>query len=101
MATAPARIWNGHPRRVPVGLSAMDELTARRAKSFGPVAATYDRVRPGYPPDGVLWLLEGAHVPGAVGTARAPGAIRPAGTTGAGRTRCRVLDMGAGTGALT
>ena len=62
----------------------MDELTARRAKSFGPVAATYDRVRPGYPPDGVSWLLEEA---GAAGIAR----------TG----RRRVLDLGAGTGALT
>ncbi len=62
----------------------MDELTARRAKSFGPVAATYDRVRPGYPPDGVSWLLEEA---GATTIARAG--------------RRRVLDLGAGTGALT
>jgi SAM-dependent methyltransferase len=62
----------------------MDELTARRAKSFGPVAATYDRVRPGYPPDGVSWLLE---EPGAAQTARSG--------------RRRVLDLGAGTGALT
>src|SRR5580704_3653246 len=62
----------------------MDELTARRAKSFGPVAATYDRVRPGYPPDGVSWLLEEA---AAAGTART--------------ARRRVLDLGAGTGALT
>jgi SAM-dependent methyltransferase len=62
----------------------MDELTARRAKSFGPVAATYDRVRPGYPPDGVSWLLEEA---AAAGTARA--------------RRRRVLEIGAGTGALT
>jgi SAM-dependent methyltransferase len=62
----------------------MDELTARRAKSFGPVAATYDRVRPGYPPDGVSWLLEEA---AAAGIARA--------------RRRRVLDLGAGTGALT
>lgn len=62
----------------------MDELTARRAKSFGPVAATYDRVRPGYPPDGVSWLLEEA---AAAGIARAG--------------RRRVLDLGAGTGALT
>ncbi len=62
----------------------MDELTARRARSFGPVAATYDRVRPGYPPDGVSWLLEETKA------ARiAPGARR------------RVLDLGAGTGALT
>ncbi len=62
----------------------MDELTARRAKSFGPVAATYDRVRPGYPPDGVSWLLEEA---AAAGIARGG--------------RRRVLDLGAGTGALT
>ena len=57
----------------------MDELTARRAKSFGPVATTYDRVRPGYPPDGVSWLLEEA---AAAGIARA--------------RRRRVLDLGAG-----
>jgi SAM-dependent methyltransferase len=63
----------------------MDELTARRAKSFGPVAATYDRVRPGYPPDGVSWLLE-----------EAGGSLL--GRSGARR---RVLDLGAGTGALT
>jgi SAM-dependent methyltransferase len=62
----------------------MDELTARRAKSFGPVAATYDRVRPGYPPDGVSWLLEEA----------AANQVARAG-------RRRVLDLGAGTGALT
>ena len=62
----------------------MDELTARRARSFGPVAATYDRVRPGYPPDGVAWLLE---EPGAAAVARG--------------ARRRVLDLGAGTGALT
>ncbi|HTZ10598.1 MAG TPA: class I SAM-dependent methyltransferase [Acidimicrobiales bacterium] len=64
----------------------MDELTARRARSFGPVAAMYDRVRPGYPPDGVSWILE----PTTVGD---PGR--------GGRGRCRVVDLGAGTGALT
>ena len=54
----------------------MDELTRRRrARSFGPVADTYARVRPGYPPDAIAWLL-------------------PNGAE-------RVLDMGAGTGALT
>jgi len=62
----------------------MDELTARRARSFGPVAGTYDRVRPGYPPDGVSWLLEGASASGVAGSGRR-----------------RVLDLGAGTGALT
>jgi SAM-dependent methyltransferase len=67
-------------------VSSVDELTARRAKSFGPVAATYDRVRPGYPPDGVSWLLEPA-------AATAP--VRPEGR------RSRVVDLGAGTGALT
>src|ERR1019366_6678869 len=55
---------NGQLRRTLLGLSAMDELTARRAKSFGPVAATYDRVRPGYPPDGVSWLLAEAAAAG-------------------------------------
>jgi len=68
----------------------MDELTARRAKSFGPVATTYDRVRPGYPPDGVSWLLEASALPG-------PVASRLAGAS----PRRRVLDLGAGTGALT
>jgi SAM-dependent methyltransferase len=60
----------------------VDELTARRAKSFGPVAAVYDRVRPGYPPEGVSWLLDES-------------------TSTSGRARRRVLDLGAGTGALT
>jgi SAM-dependent methyltransferase len=66
----------------------MDELTARRAKSFGPVAATYDRVRPGYPPDGVAWLLESS-------------AASRLGAASGGAPRRRVLDLGAGTGALT
>jgi SAM-dependent methyltransferase len=68
-------------------VGAVDELTARRAKSFGPVAATYDRVRPGYPPDGVSWILEPAGATSAVlgGTGRKP----------------RVIELGAGTGALT
>jgi len=67
------------PRRV----GAVDELTARRARSFGPVAAMYDRVRPGYPPDGVSWVLE-----------------RAAGARGA-RDKLRVVELGAGTGSLT
>jgi SAM-dependent methyltransferase len=44
--------------------------------SFGVRAATYDRLRPGYPPDAVVWALDGAF-------AR------------------EVLDLGAGTGAVT
>jgi len=53
----------------------------KRARSFGPVATTYDRVRPGYPHDAVTWAL-------ADGVRQAPG-------------RLRVLDLGAGTGRLT
>jgi len=66
---------------------AVDELTARRARSFGPVASMYDRVRPGYPPDGVSWILEPLTASG----------------TGRGRhpARCRVVELGAGTGSLT
>jgi len=59
----------------------VDELTARRARSFGPIADIYDRVRPGYPADAVTWLLADHERPG-----------NPA---------KRVLDIGAGTGALT
>ena len=59
----------------------MDELTARRARSFGPIAATYARVRPGYPAAAVEWVLADHERPGNAAT--------------------RVLDIGAGTGALT
>jgi SAM-dependent methyltransferase len=59
----------------------VDEITARRARSFGPIATTYDRVRPGYPHDAVEWLLADHSRPG----------------NGASL----VLDLGAGTGALT
>ncbi len=54
-----------------------DELTEwrARARAFGAVAETYARVRPGYPSEAVTWLL----------------------TEGASR----VLDVGAGTGALS
>lgn len=47
----------------------------QRARSFGRVAAEYDRGRPGYPPEAIEWLL-GAHP-------------------------LEVLDLGAGTGKLT
>lgn len=53
----------------------MDDLTRRRARSFGAVADAYARVRPGYPVEAVRWIL-------------------PSGAE-------RVLDIGAGTGALT
>lgn len=48
---------------------------AAQARSFGAVAAEYDRVRPGYPPEVVRW--------------------------GLGDDPRRVLDLGAGTGTLT
>jgi SAM-dependent methyltransferase len=44
----------------------------RRRSSFGPAAELYDRVRPGYPPDAVGWML--------------------------GQTARDVVDLGAGTG---
>jgi SAM-dependent methyltransferase len=47
----------------------------RRARSFGPAAAIYERSRPGYPADAVGWLV--------------------------GSRPLRVLDVGAGTGKLT
>jgi ubiquinone/menaquinone biosynthesis C-methylase UbiE len=47
----------------------------RRARSFGPVAAAYDRGRPSYPPEAAQWLV--------------PGQART------------VLELGAGTGKLT
>jgi SAM-dependent methyltransferase len=53
----------------------MDEITRRRASSFGPVADTYARVRPGYPREAIAWLLP--------------------------ENAGRVLDIGAGTGALS
>ncbi|ALD12700.1 class I SAM-dependent methyltransferase [Clavibacter capsici] len=48
---------------------------AALASSFGAVSAQYDRVRPGYPEEAVMWML-------------------PAGAR-------RVVDLGAGTGKLT
>lgn len=51
------------------------EVKAQRSGSFGEVASHYQRFRPGPPPDAVAWLL-------------------PSRVT-------RVIDLGAGTGALT
>ena len=48
---------------------------AELARSFGAVAAAYDRGRPGYPPEAVSWLV--------------------------GDRPCTVLELGAGTGKLT
>ncbi|HTA34476.1 MAG TPA: class I SAM-dependent methyltransferase [Solirubrobacteraceae bacterium] len=48
---------------------------AQRARSFGRVAAEYERGRPGYPPEAIEWLL--------------------------GARPLEVLDLGAGTGKLT
>lgn len=50
-------------------------MRAERAASFSRVADAYERARPGYPADAVLWL--------------------------AGETPCDVVDLGAGTGKLT
>jgi ubiquinone/menaquinone biosynthesis C-methylase UbiE len=54
---------------------ATDGGTRGRADVFGQVAAVYERSRPGYPPQAVIWLV--------------------------GTTPRRVLDLGAGTGKLT
>jgi SAM-dependent methyltransferase len=51
------------------------EARERRRCSFGPVAETYERYRPGYPAEAVAWV--------------------------AGPTPGRVVDLGAGTGKLT
>lgn len=58
------------------------ELFARRASSFGAVAAEYDEHRPGYPPEAVAWAL-------------APVAARRGGGA------LDVLDLAAGTGKLS
>ena len=50
-------------------------MRTERAASFARVADAYERARPGYPADAVLWL--------------------------AGETPCDVVDLGAGTGKLT
>jgi SAM-dependent methyltransferase len=49
-----------------------DSELDRRRRSFGAVAELYDRIRPGYPPDAVGWML--------------------------GNTARDVVDLGAGTG---
>jgi SAM-dependent methyltransferase len=61
----------------PVPLGTVDELHARRARSFGSVATAYAQHRPGYPDEAVAWALESL-------------------TNGG-----RVLDLAAGTGKLT
>jgi SAM-dependent methyltransferase len=61
------------------------ELFARRANSFGAVAAAYAEHRPDYPVNAVRWALE---------PAAAAGLGAPDGTLD-------VLDLGAGTGKLT
>jgi SAM-dependent methyltransferase len=64
------------PGRFDVPLSALDPAEkARRAASFGAVASHYERYRPGPTPAALDWLL--------------PGRV------------ARVVDLGAGTGALT
>ncbi|MDQ3827471.1 MAG: methyltransferase domain-containing protein, partial [Actinomycetota bacterium] len=57
--------------------SVEDDLLARRARSFGSVAARYTQHRPGYPDRAVVWALDSFPVNG------------------------RVLDLAAGTGKLT
>jgi SAM-dependent methyltransferase len=52
-----------------------DDRATRWARSFGPVAAAYDRGRPGYPQEAAAWLI--------------------------GREAAKVLELGAGTGKLT
>lgn len=52
-----------------------DILRTRRAKTFGGVADVYERTRPGYPDEAVLWMT--------------------------GSSPTKVLDLGAGTGKLT
>lgn len=53
----------------------MDEEFRRQARSFGPVAASYDRGRPAYPREAAAWLV--------------------------GRGAAEILELGAGTGKLT
>ena len=53
----------------------MDEQLQHHARSFGPVAAAYDRGRPAYPREAAAWLV--------------------------GRGAAEILELGAGTGKLT
>jgi SAM-dependent methyltransferase len=53
----------------------VDHTMTGRARSFGPAAAAYDRLRPGYPADAVRWAV--------------------------GDEPRRVVDLGAGTGILS
>jgi ubiquinone/menaquinone biosynthesis C-methylase UbiE len=63
----------------------MDEtIYERRRTSFGPMATTYDRYRPGWPAPVAAWL-----------TGAEPGGPLE------GRAALDVLDLGAGTGKLT
>jgi SAM-dependent methyltransferase len=55
----------------------MNDLYARRARSFGSVAARYAQHRPGYPDQAVAWALDSLPV------------------------NARILDLAAGTGKLT
>lgn len=67
---------------LPAGDAEREEWVARRASSFGAVAADYDEHRPGYPPEAVAWAL-------------APVLARRGGGP------LDVLDLAAGTGKLT
>lgn len=66
MSGGPPRLHNSSVDR---------EAWQRRARSFGGIAETYGRYRPGYPPEAVAWLF--------------------------GPEEKLVLDLGAGTGKLT
>ncbi|MFI0942504.1 class I SAM-dependent methyltransferase [Streptomyces sp. NPDC021020] len=76
-------ITNGNDSGAPAGDAEVKEWVARRASSFGAVAADYDEHRPGYPPEAVTWAL-------------APVLARRGGSG-----PLDVLDLAAGTGKLT